>query len=553
MANINEYENLLPFVPPTELVPWLRERGCLSKNYIIYRAANETVVEYNTTHKEKVVQCTCTACSRTFNMMYVKNVACHNSYSSAPFGFFNEATGENVISGQTTICPYCGAGVNVRHIGSFRYTFEDCETWPMTVHVIDGLPCLILWSVYRTIDKEARINVISHPYEAFVFDGKKCAKYTAYYKYFTSFSWLDKWEKKARCNDELGCSKCVMPFPKNIFDGTALENSKFYEYIKASSDPYPVTYLRLYQKHNNIENLVTSGVTKVLNDIIYHEFSAPQGYWGKAFVGKLNLEHIYWKEKRPAQMLGLDKSEFERMRRNKWHIDKLDFYIKCKENGVLLTDEEMKLCEGIGYYDTGRVLEADIPRKTAQSFIKTVRYLYKQRRKYSRDNISSHMLLDYWDMSRRLGDRLEDESEIYPQRLKTAHDAVTERINEQRSELRKKEFKKRYKTLEKYSWESDGLFVIPAKSEAELRQEGKALHHCVASYAEKHATGKTAIFFIRLKKSPKTPFYTLELDEKDLTVRQNRGKHNCDRTPEVITFETEFLKHLQLLRSKKII
>lgn len=553
MADINEYENLIPFAPPTELVPWLRERGCFNKNYIIYRATNETVIEYDSTHKEKVVQCTCTACERTFNMQYAKNEACRNSYSSAPFGFFNEATGERVISGQTTICPYCGEGVNVRHIGSFRSTFEDCETWSMTVHVIDGLPCLILWSVYRAIDKEARVKVVSHPYEAFVFDGKKTARYCAYYKYFTSFAWLDKWEKKAKCNDELGRIERILPFNKNILDGTALENSKFFEYVKASSNAHPVTYLRLYQKHKNTENLVTSGATRLLNDIIDREFSAPQGYWGKAFVGKLNLEHINWKEKRPAQMLGLNRSEFARAQKNKWDITTLDFYLNCKKTGELLTDEELSLCYNLGFYDSERLLEADIPRKTSKSFIKALRYLDRQKRKYPKDNVHSSLLTDYWNMSRRLGDCLDTEDEIYPQRLKTAHDTVVERINELKSKLRKKEFEKRYKTLEKYSWESEGLFVIPAKSEVELRREGKTLHHCVASYAERHATGKTAIFFIRQKESPEKPFYTLELDEKNLTVRQNRGLRNCDRTPEVITFEAEFLKHLLLLRSKKII
>ena len=554
MADIHEYEDLLPFTPPDELIPWLRERGCFNKNYIIYRAATETVYEYDAAYKKvKVVECTCTACERIFNMQYVHNESCHCSYSSAPFGFFNEETGENVISGQLTICPYCGAAVNVKHIGAFRVTFEDCETWPMTVHVIDGAVSLVLWSVYRTIDKEARVKVVSHPYEAFVFDGKKTARYCAYYKYFTSFTWLDKWEKKGQNTDYLGNIDRVLPFSKNIFDGTPLENSKFYEYIKSSKEPYPVTYLRMYQKNKNLENLITSKCTRLLDEIIHLEFSAPQGYWGKNFVGKTALEHIYREQKRPAQMLGLTKEELARCLRDKWHVDKLDFYLKCKKNGVLLTDEEIKLCESIGYYDAGRVLEANIPRQTPQSFIKTVRYLNKQRWKYPGDIALTHTLFDYWDMSCRLGDPLDTEDEIYPQRLKTAHDAVTERINELKSKLRKKEFEKRYKTLEKYSWESEGLFIIPAKSETELRQEGKSLHHCVASYAEKHATGKTAIFFIRKKEAPQKPFYTLELDEINLTVRQNRGKHNCDRTPEVIAFEADFLKHLNKLRSQRII
>ncbi len=35
--------------------------------------------------------------------------------------------------------------------------------------------------------------------------------------------------------------------------------------------------------------------------------------------------------------------------------------------------------------------------------------------------------------------------------------------------------------------------------------------------------------------------YTLELDERKLTVRQNRGMRNCPRTPEVQAFEELWL------------
>ena len=156
-------------------------------------------------------------------------------------------------------------------------------------------------------------------------------------------------------------------------------------------------------------------------------------------------------------------------------------------------------------------------------------------------------------MSRRLGDSLVTEDEIYPQRIKNAHDGVTERVNSQKTELRKKEFKKRYKELEKYTFENDTLIIFPPKSEAELRREGKSLHHCVGTYAEKHARGDTAILFIRHKDNVEKSFFTLELDEKHIAVRQNRGNHNCDRTDEVVIFEAEFIKHLQKLRSEKII
>ena len=95
--------------------------------------------------------------------------------------------------------------------------------------------------------------------------------------------------------------------------------------------------------------------------------------------------------------------------------------------------------------------------------------------------------------------------------------------------------------LAKYIFEADGLKIIPAGSLAELQKEADALHHCVWTYARRHAEGKTAIFFIRRTVEPRVPYYTLELDEKGRTVRQNRGLRNCGKTPEVQAFEELWL------------
>ena len=61
------------------------------------------------------------------------------------------------------------------------------------------------------------------------------------------------------------------------------------------------------------------------------------------------------------------------------------------------------------------------------------------------------------------------------------------------------------------------------------------------TYAERHAEGKTAIFFIRRTVEPGKPYYTLELDEKKLRVRQNRGLRNCGKTEAVQAFEDLWL------------
>ena len=57
-------------------------------------------------------------------------------------------------------------------------------------------------------------------------------------------------------------------------------------------------------------------------------------------------------------------------------------------------------------------------------------------------------------------------------------------------------------------------------------------------------------------KSPDKPFFTLELNEENVRVVQNRGKGNCDRTPEVEAFEEKWLEFVKLnikkIRNRKV-
>ena len=70
--------------------------------------------------------------------------------------------------------------------------------------------------------------------------------------------------------------------------------------------------------------------------------------------------------------------------------------------------------------------------------------------------------------------------------------------------------------------------VIIAKSPAELKAEGKALHHCVGSmgYEQKFAREETLIFFIRSADAPDVPLVTMEYSLKSKKILQCvLGKH----------------------------
>ena len=95
-------------------------------------------------------------------------------------------------------------------------------------------------------------------------------------------------------------------------------------------------------------------------------------------------------------------------------------------------------------------------------------------------------------------------------------------------------------------------YGCPCETEEELIAEGKALHHCVASYAERHARGELTIFFIRRKDKPDEPWYTLNFNEKRLSVTENRGMRNCERTDGVRNFENTWLEWVRSGRKRRI-
>jgi hypothetical protein len=104
---------------------------------------------------------------------------------------------------------------------------------------------------------------------------------------------------------------------------------------------------------------------------------------------------------------------------------------------------------------------------------------------------------------------------------------------EQQERMRKaKEEMKR--TLE-LIWQTNRLFnveinedyiLIAPKSSDDLYVEGKTLNHCVYDYLDRIAKKETAVLFIRKKKYPDKPFYTVEV--RNEKVVQCRSTNNLD-------------------------
>lgn len=115
MEQIN-YERLIPQKPISDVVEFAHRNGKLADPYLIYRDYAGSV---------RVV---CSGCGHVFLAPKAPAGDCRNCYSPAPFGWQNEMTGTAVISGGTTLCPFCGKEAKTVHVGNMHmYSGEIVE------------------------------------------------------------------------------------------------------------------------------------------------------------------------------------------------------------------------------------------------------------------------------------------------------------------------------------------------------------------------------------------------------------------------------------------
>lgn len=533
-----DYEPLLPKTPPVDLVQWALEQEAFEQEYLIYKAGR--VYEPLEDRMRPAVEVVCTHCGKTFYAEKVDAGGCSACYAPAPFGWYYQEMSESVISGSLTMCPVCGCEVKVVHVGSIPRGIEE-GAWITTMSrlPVEGHKdrfVLTEWLVKRWIEKSGKSRYTTDPYSAWVVEEKKVVRLMGYLRTMGgSISILHRWAQRKTFHDVYGTVSICYPWDKSILEGTTAENCKLDLYQDAGGKRL-VSYLALWRKHPTVENLLMQGCGRLLVDLINKEKIS-----GTDHGGIPKLPDVNWREKRPAQMLGLNKEEFRYMRQMCWNVEDLERYRLVKKSGLpVRLPEDMELLRNKPAYEINRILEEGPP----QDFWRILRYLKKQTATWG-------ILQDYWHMAHRLHRDLMDSLVRWPRNLKTAHDRVMEEQKAREDAALNEMFIERAKELDYLSFELDGLLIRPCQTETELIREGKDLHHCVATYAKRHAEGKTAILFIRQTTEPDKPFFTLEFDEKAKRVRQNRGLRNCDRTPEVKAFEKAWLSYVHRAKSKE--
>ncbi len=92
-----------------------------------------------------------------------------------------------------------------------------------------------------------------------------------------------------------------------------------------------------------------------------------------------------------------------------------------------------------------------------------------------------------------------------------------------------------FPALEKrFGFQKDGFKIVPPNKATAISDEGAMLHHCVGSYVDRMAEGKTVILFIRQEQEPDKPFFTMEVQNNK--VVQLRGFQNSTPPEDVKKF-----------------
>ena len=568
--DVRDFRKLIPREPPEGFLEWAAKELCGSLDTYGMLYEQEWVEDWGLDllldelakpRKRRMVRVECSCCGSRDLYHYGKITG----WKPGGYGFvlpesYAEVEGGTVYGdGENIPCPQCGTPVLIRKRAAVKKNgdcFVTASSQAMSAAVVgeDHLLVLTGWVIQRRAGIGGGSHLAAIPAEAYVFSDTECAQlmgwscgYSGTGGYFTQYA--RSWRQPKGWKERWGQEEHIFGLTPDLVPQSCLPHCKLWEYMapRPGAAHYPVAYLRMYQTHPNVEAVLIHGLPRVLDDLILRH--TREDVWESNVQGQMDLTELDWSQTRPAQMLHLTKDELRLAQEQDWGVLFWDLFRYSKAAGEALTGQDILNAFYLGDDHVGQLVGRG-------SVAKSIRYLLQQCGQWEdayepepEDEDPEpdaaipdvQILLDYWSMAEQLGQDLTDAQVRYPRSLLIAHDEAAELMRQRQEAGRANLFRLRRKYLSKWTFAVDGLLIRPARSQKDLTNEGNSLHHCVSTYGNRHAKGESAIFFIRRKSRPGEPYYTLELDEKTLTVRQNRGLRNCPRTPEVRAFEDLWL------------
>lgn len=329
---------------------------------------------------------------------------------------------------------------------------------------------------------------------------------------------------------------------KPLLKDSWLKYSQLDAFIRLAWAEDAFRYIELYQKHPQLEYIMKMGLWNII----------AEGLQCRSFRNIFN-----WKGKTPKDLFGVPIGKGDMLALSALAVDMdtfhLALYLK-KNSRFSLTDlaQKRKELERLSNFDTCE--RFDTLKGYGVCAEETLKYILRQQQKKTRYQSIRGVLIDWMDYLKdcnELGLSLEDTAVLKPHDLQQAHQNIIAQLKIKADEELDKQMAKLKEERKRYNFAAGGFIAKVAENSTELIVEGKVLHHCVGTYADKHAKGKCTIILIRRLEEPEVPFYTMELVGPEKRIIQVRGKHNCGMTQEVEAFVESYKKYLAELGKKK--
>lgn len=427
--------------------------------------------------------------------------------------------------GDSVECPLCGTAGTLICLGRMRSMNSLMQEEKMLFfQAREGKLLLRAGWLRRRFDRED-LNPLPEFMETaryYVAPGKRQAwKRGVYGAYVTG----DGWEEKKSFTE---------PFPRDHYFGYSLKSGRVYaigmerieetdmrhcmleEYLMDAflidgldmTEPVRgmVAYLGEYTRRPQMEMLVKLGHHDVITALL--EGDSLQGL-------------VDWRAKRPDRFFRLTKPEYKAFREAGGKIKDLEAWRK--------SAADMSFVEFAGLVKIfGRNTSAFLARFGGDGRRKKLCRWYEKQKEALKDKTWTWWM-DTLHSEKLLGNNVTHDHILMPEDLEKRHDeaaALVVKLEQEREEELVKSYgSKRFKALKKrYAWTDGTLLVKVPTCAEEIENEGRALRHCVAGYAERHIKGKTTILFLRWADDPDTPYITIEMNEAE--IRQIHGYGN---------------------------
>ena len=265
------------------------------------------------------------------------------------------------------------------------------------------------------------------------------------------------------------------------------------------------------------EMLVKLGLQKAVHDLIANK--------------KWNRDAFRWAETDPQKAFDLSRPELRDFLALKTYANvKLDmaaWYKRLRRAGMAVTFADLEELSKEAPFTMKRLVGKMARYQVTPGRLLSYARKEKTRKGQKRMAVSTLLTewVDYLEDAALLGYDLTNPIWLMPKELHAKHMSTTAAAAANREKQTSERYQKRLKKLvSRYTFSTKRWLIRPPVSAGEITVEGKALHHCVGGYAERHVKGSTTILFLRDRKQPGKPLVTIEM--KGAQIVQIHGYQN---------------------------